>query len=418
VPDLRALVRLRREWPGSVCGGPQAEQHRVRCPAGAADRPRAPRLPLRCASRRQAASFAGPLGVILDGLHVGNGGWSWWTPDWWPSAQWAHACRDRQHRAVLAPLNRPAWDEFQRGPPPCPVSCSFRQLATHVPNGMSTMRRNDCRPQDQVRVPALSICADPRRSARRPARESQRETNSPGGPSRGRAPPRRVVAADGFLVRPIQQAIHRAVAVVVELDLANPELVGPCVAGIIRRSARWPPRASFRCLVKVHELWHRCAPVCPLVSMGSGWPACLVQAVAVIVLRPGSPCPVRDHTHVAASRPHRAAIHAICQPACRPLLRCRIPARCDGSGGCLFPASERGGNGRASRDGATGGRMPAGHQASRSRPSQTADVADGVHDDLLRLMARSNQVRVWAGPRRSSAIDVSTEALRVQPGVT
>jgi hypothetical protein len=45
------------------------------------------------------------------------------------------------------------------------------------------------------------------------------------------------MAADGFLVRPFQQAIHRAVAVVVELDLADPELVGPCVAGLPGQNA-------------------------------------------------------------------------------------------------------------------------------------------------------------------------------------
>jgi hypothetical protein len=33
---------------------------------------------------------------------------------------------------------------------------------------------------------------------------------------------RGVVLADGLFVRPVQQAVHLAVAVVVELDLANP----------------------------------------------------------------------------------------------------------------------------------------------------------------------------------------------------
>ena len=38
---------------------------------------------------------------------------------------------------------------------------------------------------------------------------------------------RRMVLADGLLVRPFEQAINLALGIVVELDLANPELIGP-----------------------------------------------------------------------------------------------------------------------------------------------------------------------------------------------
>jgi hypothetical protein len=42
---------------------------------------------------------------------------------------------------------------------------------------------------------------------------------------------RRVVIPDRFLVRAVEQAVHLAVGVVVQLDLADAELVGSGVAG-------------------------------------------------------------------------------------------------------------------------------------------------------------------------------------------
>src|SRR3974377_439493 len=46
-------------------------------------------------------------------------------------------------------------------------------------------------------------------------------------------PERGVVRADGFLVGPVEQAVHLAVGVVVQLDLAYAELVGLLVAGVL-----------------------------------------------------------------------------------------------------------------------------------------------------------------------------------------
>jgi len=59
----------------------------------------------------------------------------------------------------------------------------------------------------------------------------------------------RMVLADGFLVRPFEQAIHRAFGVVVELDLADPEPVGPRVAGVVgdlRDGLRWQLQVSWK----------------------------------------------------------------------------------------------------------------------------------------------------------------------------
>src|SRR6267154_6795443 len=44
---------------------------------------------------------------------------------------------------------------------------------------------------------------------------------------------RGVVLADRVLVRPVEQAVHLAVGVVVQLDLADAELVRPLVAGVV-----------------------------------------------------------------------------------------------------------------------------------------------------------------------------------------
>jgi hypothetical protein len=45
-------------------------------------------------------------------------------------------------------------------------------------------------------------------------------------------PERGVVGADGLFVRAVEQAVDLAVVVVVQLDLAHAELVGPGVAGM------------------------------------------------------------------------------------------------------------------------------------------------------------------------------------------
>jgi hypothetical protein len=42
-----------------------------------------------------------------------------------------------------------------------------------------------------------------------------------------------VVVADSRLVRPVGQAVHLALGVVVELDLADAELIGPAAAGVL-----------------------------------------------------------------------------------------------------------------------------------------------------------------------------------------
>src|SRR5271169_5435036 len=66
---------------------------------------------------------------------------------------------------------------------------------------------------------------------------------------------RGVVLADGVLVGPVKQAVHLAVGVVVQLDLAHAELVGLAVAGVLgdlRDSLGW----QFQVVVEVHELRH------------------------------------------------------------------------------------------------------------------------------------------------------------------
>jgi len=64
-----------------------------------------------------------------------------------------------------------------------------------------------------------------------------------------------VVLADGVLVRPFQQAVHLAFGVVVQLDLADAELVDPAVAGV-GGDLRDGLGGQLEVLVKVHELWH------------------------------------------------------------------------------------------------------------------------------------------------------------------
>jgi hypothetical protein len=44
---------------------------------------------------------------------------------------------------------------------------------------------------------------------------------------------RGVMLVDGLFVRPVEQAVHLAPGVVVQLDLAHAELIGPAVAGVI-----------------------------------------------------------------------------------------------------------------------------------------------------------------------------------------
>ena len=46
-------------------------------------------------------------------------------------------------------------------------------------------------------------------------------------------PERGVVLADRVLVRAVEQAVHLAVGVVVQLDLADAELVRPLVASVV-----------------------------------------------------------------------------------------------------------------------------------------------------------------------------------------
>ena len=45
---------------------------------------------------------------------------------------------------------------------------------------------------------------------------------------------RRVMLTDGFLVRPLKQAVDLPVSVVEQLDLPHPELVGHAVSGSLR----------------------------------------------------------------------------------------------------------------------------------------------------------------------------------------
>ena len=64
-----------------------------------------------------------------------------------------------------------------------------------------------------------------------------------------------VVLADGVFVRPFEQAVHLAVGVVGQLDLANAEPVGPGVAGVLG-DLREGLGGQLQLLVKVHEQCH------------------------------------------------------------------------------------------------------------------------------------------------------------------
>ena len=66
---------------------------------------------------------------------------------------------------------------------------------------------------------------------------------------------RGVVLADGLFVWPVQQAVHLAAGVVVQLDLAHAELIGPGVAGVIG-DLRDGLGGQLQILVKVHESCH------------------------------------------------------------------------------------------------------------------------------------------------------------------
>ena len=56
---------------------------------------------------------------------------------------------------------------------------------------------------------------------------------------------RGVVLADGVLVRPIEQAVHRPVGVVVQPGLADAEPVGPGVAAVVLLPAWCAPRRGY-----------------------------------------------------------------------------------------------------------------------------------------------------------------------------
>jgi hypothetical protein len=68
-------------------------------------------------------------------------------------------------------------------------------------------------------------------------------------------PERRVVRADGLFIRPLEQAVNLAVGVVVQLDLADSELICPGVAGVVS-DLRDRLRGQFEVRMEVHELRH------------------------------------------------------------------------------------------------------------------------------------------------------------------
>jgi AcrR family transcriptional regulator len=68
-------------------------------------------------------------------------------------------------------------------------------------------------------------------------------------------PQRGVVLADGLLVRPVEEAVHLAPGVVVQLDLAHAELIGRAVAGVIG-DLRDGLGGQLQILVKIHEPRH------------------------------------------------------------------------------------------------------------------------------------------------------------------
>jgi hypothetical protein len=68
-------------------------------------------------------------------------------------------------------------------------------------------------------------------------------------------PQRGVVLADGLLIRPVEEAVHLAPGVVVQLDLAHAELIGCAVAGVIGDLCDGLG-GQLQILVKVHEPRH------------------------------------------------------------------------------------------------------------------------------------------------------------------
>ena len=120
-----------------------------------------------------------------------------------------------------------------------------------------------------------------------------------------------------------------------------------------------------------------------------------LRAQGVVVSRRAAHARYTSTAAVAASSAAPIAIRAICQPGIPPITTVWTGTRTGvrhggmcpgGSGGCLFqPAGaaaagrgERGGRGRGERQQGTGQPGQGG--------AQTADVADAVHDDLLRLL--------------------------------
>src|SRR6266568_6446323 len=68
-----------------------------------------------------------------------------------------------------------------------------------------------------------------------------------------------VVLADRVLVRPVEQAVHLAVGVVVQLDLAHAELVRPLVAGVVG-DLRDGFGRQLEIGVEIHEPGHVSSP--------------------------------------------------------------------------------------------------------------------------------------------------------------
>src|SRR5215469_2231448 len=82
---------------------------------------------------------------------------------------------------------------------------------------------------------------------------------------------RGVVGADGWLVRPVKQAVDPAVGVVVQLDLAHAELVGPGVARVVG-DLRDRLSGQLQILVKIHEPGHGLLLSCRVVMVSAGPP--------------------------------------------------------------------------------------------------------------------------------------------------
>ena len=66
---------------------------------------------------------------------------------------------------------------------------------------------------------------------------------------------RRVMLTDGFLVRPLKQAVDLPISVVEQLDLSHPELVGHAVSGSLRDLVDRLLR-QLEVVVEVHEPRH------------------------------------------------------------------------------------------------------------------------------------------------------------------